>query len=105
MDSVKFISNLANEVTEIPSQSILSRTIFKDEKVKVILFSFAEGQELSEHTASVAAVIQVLSGEAQMKLGGDEYHASSGCWVHLQPNTPHTIVAKTPLLMLLTMFV
>ncbi len=43
------IQNLA-ETIEIPSEGILTKTHFEDESVKVVLFGFSKGQELSEHT-------------------------------------------------------
>src|SRR3972149_6584847 len=55
-----FFENLASEIPEIPPDSIISRTIYGDEQVKVVLFGFAQGQELSEHTASQAALLPPL---------------------------------------------
>ena len=43
--------DLAQEAVP-PQDGILSRTVFQDDKVKVVLFGFAVGQELSEHTAA-----------------------------------------------------
>lgn len=88
-------------LAEAPAESILSRTIYKDAHVKAVLFRFAAGQELSEHTASTAAIIHILRGEARLKLGGDELDASSGAWIHMPPQLPHSLNARTPVLMLL----
>jgi len=95
--------NLSLEIPEVPSDSILSRTIFSDDQLKAILFRFAEGQELSEHTASVPATIHILDGEATLQLGTDRFEASAGTWAHMQPNLPHSVFAKTPTTMLLLM--
>lgn len=88
-------------LAEAPAESILSRTIYKDGQVKAILFAFAAGQELSEHTASTAAIIHILQGEARLKLGADDLDASSGAWIHMPPQLPHSLYARTPVLMLL----
>jgi len=104
MHKIDYIQNLATATVplpEIPSDSILSHTIYKDEQVKVILFSFAATQELSEHTAAVPAIIHVLDGEAEIKVGGELHYSAAGTWMHLPPNMPHTIIAKTPMTMLL----
>lgn len=94
------VPNLA-AIAEAPAESIVSRTIHKDERVKAVLFAFAPGQELSEHTASTAAIIHILQGEARLKLGADELDASSGAWIHMPPRLPHSLYARTPVLMLL----
>lgn len=86
---------------ETPVDSIVSRTFYQDEHVKAILFSFATGQELSEHTASMPAIIQILEGEARLTLGGDIHQAKAGTWVHMPPNLPHSLYAETPVIMLL----
>jgi quercetin dioxygenase-like cupin family protein len=96
------IENLLKEL-EIPKDGTLSRTIHRDDKVKVVLFGFAGGQELSQHTASVPAIIEILSGEARVTLDGEEKELSRGSWVFMDANLPHAIYARTEVVMLLTM--
>ena len=88
----------------ISPESIVSRTLSADENAKMIVFGFDAGQELSEHTASVPAVIHILSGEAEISLGEEKHDASAGSWSWMPAKLPHSIVAKTPVIMLLTMF-
>lgn len=95
------ISDLLEQLPEIPPDSIISRTVFSDKAFKAILFGFAAGQELSEHTASRPAVLHFVQGEAQLTLAGEAMHAAPGTWVHMQPNLPHSILAQTPVVMLL----
>jgi quercetin dioxygenase-like cupin family protein len=96
-----YIANLSDLVPDIPTDSIVSRTFFDDEGVKAILFGFAAGQELSEHTASKPAVLHILDGEADLTLGDDAMEARAGTWVHMPAQLPHSLVAKTPVTMLL----
>ena len=98
-----FFSDLANEVASVPSDSIVSKTIYKDERLNVVLFGFAPGQELSEHTASVPATIHILQGECTLTLGPDQMEASAGAWARMPANLPHSLLAKTPVVMLLMM--
>ena len=98
-----YIADLAEQVGEIPEDSILSRTLYDDGHVKVILFGFAAGQELSEHTASMPAIIHILQGEAHLTMGDDVKEASPGTWVHMAANLSHSILAKTPTTLLLLM--
>jgi quercetin dioxygenase-like cupin family protein len=95
---------LAELLETIQPQSIVSRTFYKDDHLKAILFGFDAGQELSEHTSSQSAVIQIVQGEATVTLGTDVHEVRAGAWVHMPPRLKHSITAKTPLLMLLLMF-
>jgi quercetin dioxygenase-like cupin family protein len=95
--------DIAKAVESIPTESIVSRTVYRDDGLKAIVFGFAPGQELSEHTASVPAIIQILQGEADVKLGEDSFSAGTGFWAHMEAKLPHSIYAKTPVVMLLIM--
>jgi quercetin dioxygenase-like cupin family protein len=103
MPETLFIPNLNAEVPELPADSIVSRTFFQDEQMKAILFGFAPGQELSEHTASVPAIIHILEGQATLTLGAERHEVEAGAWAHMPPNLPHSIYAHTPVRMLLIM--
>jgi quercetin dioxygenase-like cupin family protein len=102
-DSFTYIKDLESLIDSFPPDSILSRNIYQDESIKTILFGFQPGQELSEHTASVPALLHFLRGEASIILGEEAQIAQSGTWVHLPANLPHSIKAKTETLMLLTL--
>jgi quercetin dioxygenase-like cupin family protein len=93
-------SNLAKE-TQPPEKGILSRTLFNDDRLKVVVFGFAQGEELSEHTASMPAVLHFLQGEARLTLGADAVEATAGTWVHMPKGLRHSIQAQTPVVMLL----
>lgn len=94
------IGDLAAHV-EIPADGTISRTVFQDGQVKAVLFGFAAGQELSEHTAATAAILHVVQGEARVTLGGEVVQATANTWVHMPPRLPHSIVAVTPVVLLL----
>ena len=96
-----FINDLLKQIPEIPADSIISRTLHNDDEVKVVLFGFAAGQELSEHTAAMPAILYFVQGEADLTLGEDTLAAQLGTWAHMPPQLPHSIVAKTPVVMLL----
>ncbi len=96
------LPNVEAEI-EVPKDGILSRTLYSDEHVKVVAFGFDTGQELSEHTASMPAMLQFISGEADLTLGDDPASASAGTVVYMPPNLQHSVHAKTPVVMLLTL--
>ena len=97
------LANITQAVVDIPGDSIVSRTIFRDRSLKSIVFAFAPGQELSEHTASVPAIIQILEGVCEVTLGTDHFDAQAGFWAWMPPKLPHSLLAKTPVKMLLLM--
>ena len=94
------ILDLASQV-QPPEDGILSRTLHNDERVKAVLFGFGAGQELSEHTASMPAILQFLTGEASLKLGDDALDARPGTFVHMPAGLRHAVRARTPTVMLL----
>jgi quercetin dioxygenase-like cupin family protein len=97
----KFIEQVPISGQDVPQDSILSQTLYENDRIKAILFRFAPDQELSEHTASVPAILHFLEGEARLVLGEDEKTAQPGTWVYMPAKQPHSISAKTNLSMLL----
>ena len=96
-------NDLAREA-EIPENGILSRTLYQDDHVKVILFGFAAGQELTAHTAPMRASIHIVDGSAKLTLGSDVIDGTPGTWAMMEPKLEHGIRALTPTRMLLMMY-
>ena len=95
------IENLEEKIPEIPENSIISQTFLDNSQMKVILFGFSPGQELSEHTASMPAILHFIKGKAAITLGDVKSDAQTNSWIYMPPNLPHSIVAETELIMLL----
>jgi len=98
-----YIPNLAGALPEITENTVVSRSLHKDEKTDVTLFGFAAGQELTEHRSPYTAIIEVLKGEVTFTLGDDEVKAQAGAWIFMPPNLPHSLHATTSMEMLLTL--
>jgi len=96
----RFIEDLRAEVT-VPADGILSRTLHNDEQLKVVLFGFAPGEELSEHTAASPAILHVLDGEVSLTLGKETHRARAGAWVWMPPHLPHSLKAHSASVVLL----
>jgi quercetin dioxygenase-like cupin family protein len=96
------ISDLGS-MGDAPEAGILSRTLHADDDAKVVLFGFAAGEELSEHTASRPATIHVLSGELELTVAGDRLAGVPGTWLHMAAGVPHSLRARVPSEMLLTL--
>ena len=99
-DSYTYFESLADEAP-IPARGILSQTLSNDGGVEFIMFGFAPGEKLSEHTSARPAIIHVLAGEGDLTVDGDSHPARPGAWLRMMPNTRHSLVARTPLLMAL----
>lgn len=104
MPDYALISNLEELIDDIQADSIVSRTFYKSDGMKAIAFGFDTGQELSEHTSSQRAIIQIVKGDATITLGNDRHELSAGAWMNMPPRLKHSVYAKTPLIMLLLMF-
>lgn len=103
-DTYTLVDDLAGLIGSIQPESIVSRTFYRGDRVKGVLFGFDAGQELSEHTSTQAAIIQIVQGEAAITLGGDRHELAAGAWINMPPGLKHSVYAKTPLIMLLLMF-
>jgi quercetin dioxygenase-like cupin family protein len=101
MSEYTLIENILGDKQEIPKDSILSQSLIQNQDVRVILFSFAPGQELSEHTAAKPAMLHFLEGEATLTLGETVSEVAANVFVHMAANLPHSIVAKTAVSMIL----
>ncbi len=102
MTDYAFLGDIRAEVT-VPKDGILSRTVHSDDRITVTIFGFDAGQELTEHTSTKAAIIEILEGEAEVVLGGDAHEARAGAWIAMPPGLPHALRARTPVVMLLTL--
>ncbi|MFO7982281.1 MAG: cupin domain-containing protein [Desulfuromonadales bacterium] len=84
--------------------SIVSRTLLEDQSGTLTVFSFDQGQALSEHTVPYNAFVQVLDGEAEITVGGDPVVVKKGEIVLMPGGIPHRVRAAQQFKMLLTMF-
>jgi quercetin dioxygenase-like cupin family protein len=98
--SLATVYHLIDQIN-IPEDGIISRTIYQDATIKAVLFGFAAGQELSEHTAALPAIMHILQGEARITLGEEVVEARPNMWVHMPARLPHSLQARTPVVMLL----
>lgn len=93
-----------HQETQYADHGIVSRTLLRTATSRVVLFGFAVGQELTEHTSTQHALVQVLSGECEFSLAGKPQALKSGDFLYMPPNLPHALKAITQFSMLLTLF-
>jgi quercetin dioxygenase-like cupin family protein len=82
---------------EIPEQGILSKPVFSNSTLRATLFGMAQGEELTEHTASMESLLVILEGEAEITLSGETHMVHPGAWLRMEPRLPHSLRAQTPL--------
>lgn len=96
------VISLAAETRFTPN-GIVSRTLLRTETSRAVLFGFAAGQELTEHTSTQHATIQILTGECEFSLAGQPQALKSGDMLYMPPNLPHAVKATSQFSMLLTL--
>ncbi len=104
MEPVQPIVADLEAMAQVADQGIVSKSIVENDHHKIIHFTFAPGQELSEHTASVPAVIHILRGHGVVVLDGVEYEAGPGKLYYMPADLKHAVQAREELVFLLTMF-
>ncbi len=90
--------------TQYAPNGIVSRTLLSTPNSRTVLFGFAAGQELTEHTSTQHALIQVLSGACEFSLAGVPRSLKTGDLLYMPPNLPHAVKATEQFSMLLTLF-
>ena len=83
--------------------SVVSRTLLEDKAGTVTLFAFDAGQGLSEHTAPYDALLQLVEGQAEVTVAGNESRLEAGDAILLPAGKLHAVRASTRFKMLLTM--
>lgn len=96
------VISLAGETRFAPN-GIVSRTLMRTANSRVVLFGFSEGQELTEHTSTQSATVQVLSGECDFSLAGKPHALKAGDFLFMPANLPHAVRATKQFSMLLTL--
>ena len=96
------IADLASLI-QVNPESTVSRTVLRAEGVKIVLFSFDAGQELTEHTAAMPVLLQVLDGRLDITAAGRTVELVPGGVIHLGTRCPHAVVAREPTRLVLTM--
>lgn len=83
---------------------IVSRTVLDAPELRIVLFSFAAGQELTSHASRRRAVVQVLDGSCEFLFEGTWHALAAGSLLHLPPGHVHAVKASAgPFSMLLTL--
>lgn len=110
-DKEKKMSTLFNNGEVFPLETsieytgggVVSKQITKSPAGNVTLFSFDKGQGLTEHTAAYDAMVEILDGEAEIRIDGKPKIVKKGECIIMPANLPHALNAVQPFKMLLIM--
>ncbi len=100
MDTTK--KSLREEIN-YQERSVVSKQIIKKPNGNITLFAFDSGESLTEHTSPYEALVQIIDGQMEIKVGGTPYNVCAGEFILLPPNVPHGLIALQKSKMLLTM--
>lgn len=92
---------LAEQVSAQEGQ-IVSKTLAQNRHVTLTLFAFSKGEEISTHSSTGDAMVQVLEGEALLTVDGREHRCKAGESLIMPANKPHAVFAPEDMKMLLT---
>ena len=93
---------LSDEI-QYQDSGIVSKQIIKKENGNITLFAFDKDESLTEHTSPYEAVVYMVEGEMEIKIGGKPYNVKAGELIIMPPNVPHGLRAVQKSKMLLTM--
>ncbi|WP_298646800.1 cupin domain-containing protein [uncultured Proteiniphilum sp.] len=91
------------ESIDYTSGGVISKQVTKNKAGNITLFSFDKDQGLTEHTANYDAFVQILDGEAEIRIGGVPHLLKKGDCIIMPANVPHALKAVEQFKMLLTM--
>jgi len=83
--------------------SIVSKQIVKKPNGNVTLFAFDKDESLTEHTSPYEAVVYMVDGEMEIRIGGNPHKVKAGEILILPPDVAHGLKATVKSKMLLTM--
>ncbi len=92
-----------NEVIDYADGGVISKEFIHNANGSVTLFSFDEGQKLSEHSAPFDAVVSVIDGEPEIVIDGKAHHPKAGEAIIIPAGHPHSVNAPKRFKMMLTM--
>jgi len=91
------------ELVTYEKNAVVSKTLINLKTGTITLFSFDEGQGLSEHSAPFDALVYMVDGAGEISIGGKPFKLSEGDAIIMPANKPHAVKATKKFKMLLVM--
>lgn len=90
-------------LVRVEPDATVTKALLDSPAVRLVLFAMDAGQQLTDHSASKPAFVQVISGEIMFSLEGRQHKLGPGGWVAMQPGAVHAVEAQAPTQFLLTL--
>jgi quercetin dioxygenase-like cupin family protein len=97
------VRSLAEEIRFVPNE-IVNHVLLRSGPLRIVLFAFAEGQEMAEHSSTSQALVQILSGECEFTLEGKPQPLKAGDLLFMPAHLPHGVKATRDCALLVTLF-
>jgi len=101
--SSKSEKKVLNEIANYQSGGVVSKSILAKKTGNITFFAFDKGESLSEHTAPFDAYVQIIEGQANIRISGNDHTLNAGEMIVMPANAPHALFANEPFKMLLVM--
>ncbi|MEF2967367.1 cupin domain-containing protein [Paenibacillus sp. M1] len=110
MDNAVYIKKLPHaevikldEIIAVAPNQVSSMTLVQRPDLGMTLFSLDQGEGIKLHTTKGDALVQILSGAAEITIGDQQYTVSQGEAIVMPSDIPHALHAReTSFQMLLT---
>lgn len=87
---------------EYETNKVASITLAQKPNLIITLFSLYEGEEIGGHSSKGDAMVNILDGCAEIKIGDEVHIVQKGESIIMPANVIHALKAKTSFKMLLT---
>jgi quercetin dioxygenase-like cupin family protein len=94
---------ILKDLVQYQNATVASRMIVNRKSGSITIFSFDETESLSEHTAPFDAVVTILEGSCEVRVGGTPHQLNEGDTIIFPANVPHALSAITKFKMMLIM--
>ena len=107
--SEKLIKNIEHatplslkELVQYDEGKVASMTLAQQTGVGITVFAFDAGEGVSTHSAPGDAMVQILEGDAEITIDGENHILKEGEIIVMPKNIPHAVKAVTRFKMILT---
>lgn len=89
--------------TEVPieEEQMLSKTLVQRKDLGMTVFSLDKDQEIGRHSSPGDAMVNILSGLAEITIDEEIFEVAAGQTIVMPANIPHSLYAKEAFQMLL----
>lgn len=103
LETINSKKGLLTDIIDYSNDSIVSKTIAKNNGGSAVTFAFDKGQGLTEHRSPVDALVYIIEGSGLISISGVDHEMSAGEIIIMPANEPHAVKAVEKLKMLLIM--